>query len=271
MPFADKIADVLHALGLTTAALGLARARHRLFRRRANRYHVKVVHAQRRADKARADGRSRAARRGDRAAHLNAVRSRKNADKARWWVGRIKHFVQAKHRLEVHHAELERLAEKWRKAHKLRVSNNKVTGGTGQQRLRLVALTAAARCAHGTRRNFYSNYGAFDAHRAITGERYGERSDCSSWFIAAYWSAGLPAPDHGHFTGGYTGSLDEHGRIVAHPEPGDAILYGPRGATHHVELYVGPGNRTIGHGTAEINAGIVDLFGDGVYHIRRYV
>jgi hypothetical protein len=41
-------------------------------------------------------------------------------------------------------------------------------------------------------------------------------------------------------------------------KPGDIVLYGPP-PSHHVELFVGPGQATIGHGSAPVDAGTVGM------------
>jgi len=150
------------------------------------------------------------------------------------------------------------------------IKGNKATGGSRRDRLKAVALASAAACASGKRPNFYSQAGAFDVDHCITGERYGERSDCSSWFTSVYRSCGLADPNGERFTAGYTGTLVANGKRIDHPEPGCAVIYGP-GAGHHVEMYVGPGNKTIGHGSAPVDAGVIDLFGDGDYRFFKFL
>ena len=48
------------------------------------------------------------------------------------------------------------------------------------------------------------------------------------------------------------------------------MLSGPN-PHHPVELSVGPGDKTIGHGSAPVDPGVINLFGDGDYIIRSYV
>ena len=83
------------------------------------------------------------------------------------------------------------------------------------------------------------------------------RSDCSQFVAAIYKDCGLPSPgDQPHQWVG-TASMEKcpRGRVTTHPKPGDLGMYGPRGATHHVELYVGePGCEFIGHGSPPIDS-----------------
>jgi cell wall-associated NlpC family hydrolase len=55
----------------------------------------------------------------------------------------------------------------------------------------------------------------------------------------------------------------------ANIQPGDLVLYGTA-PFHHVEMYVGPGSRTIGHGSPPVDAGVIHLL-PGPVQIRRYV
>jgi cell wall-associated NlpC family hydrolase len=50
-------------------------------------------------------------------------------------------------------------------------------------------------------------------------------------------------------------------------QPGDVILYGSP-PYHHVELYVGPGQATIGHGSDPVDAGTINMIASP--HCYRY-
>ena len=128
---------------------------------------------------------------------------------------------------------------------------NKVTGGSARERLVFAAKEAARLDKADIRKSFYSQLGSWTANRAITGEKRGQRSDCSQWVIAIYKSAGLKDPSGNNFAGGFTGTLYMHADRVASPLPGDLCMYGaPPGV--HVELFVGDG-KTIGHGDEYVN------------------
>jgi cell wall-associated NlpC family hydrolase len=60
-----------------------------------------------------------------------------------------------------------------------------------------------------------------------------------------------------------------HGHFVptSQAEPGDVILYGSP-PYHHVEIFVGPGQATIGHGSAPVDAGTVGMIANP--HCYRY-
>lgn len=149
---------------------------------------------------------------------------------------------------------------------------NTAKGGTKRQRVKAVALKSADNCAKGKRANFYSQPGTFSAGFCLTGEPRGFRSDCSQWFASVYKSAGLADPSAEGFAAGFTGTLVANGKQISESElrPGDAIIYGP-GTGHHVEMYVGPGTKTIGHGSPPIDPGVINLFGDGDYRCFTYL
>lgn len=136
------------------------------------------------------------------------------------------------------------------------VNGNTVTGGSARERLVAGAHKAAELSASGARHSFYSQAGSWTVERGITGESQGERSDCSQWVTSIYHSAGLKDPNGTSYTGGYTGTLGAHGRRISRDQlqPGDLVLYGT-GNFHHVEMYVGPGNVTIGHGSPPVDPG----------------
>lgn len=127
-----------------------------------------------------------------------------------------------------------------------------IRGGTPEQRLVAVATKAALMHAKGIRKSFYSQTGYWDYKHAIMGEPPGARSDCSSWWIACYWAAGLPDPTGYNFRGGFTGTIGAAGRRVWAPgSPGGAGLYGS-GNYFHVEMSLGDG-RYIGHGSPPVD------------------
>jgi cell wall-associated NlpC family hydrolase len=260
----DALAD---KLGLNRPLLARAQRRYKANRKRAFIAHAQQLRAEKRADTLRKTNPAQA-----RGIDAEALRHRhvayQNHLRAQFWLGRIKALQQRIHGLETKQADLEALLKKLED--NVSIVGNKATGGTVHERLKAVALKSAAECASGRRPNFYSQPGAWDVDHCITGESYGERSDCSSWFTSVYKSCGLEDPNASGYGSGYTGTLVANGKQIAYAEPGCAVIYGP-GSGHHVELYCGPGDKTIGHGSAPVDAGIINLFGDSDYRFFKFV
>jgi hypothetical protein len=260
-------------LGLDQAQLARARRRYAANRKRAFKAHAQQVKAQERADEARqtyefyGTARQRKADKEDKSALRYGHVAFKNHSRAQFWLGRIKTLTQQIHDLDIKQSALR---AELLKLHKVTIKGDKATGGSRRGRLKAVALASAAACISGTRPNFYSQVGAFDANHCITGPAYGHRDDCSSWFASVYRSAGLADPSGERFTAGFTGTLVANGTQISEPEIGCAVIYGS-GSGHHVEMYVGPGTKTIGHGSAPVDAGVIDLFGDGDYRFFKYI
>lgn len=262
---------LLSTLNANGAALAFAHSRHRRFHGIAEKAHNAEVEATKKADAARRRGNLARAARYDRIANRKHRRSQNAHLKAQAWIGRIKQLIQRRDGLLHTKAELKAELAEYQRQHKITIIGNQVTGGTKRERLKACALASAAACASGRRPNFYSQAGAWDVGRCITGETRGERSDCSSWVTSAYKSCGLPDPNGNRFGGGYTGTLGSHGRSISRGDlkPGDLILYGSY-PHHHVEMFVGPGTKTIGHGSAPVDPGVVDLI-SGPKTYRSYV
>jgi cell wall-associated NlpC family hydrolase len=150
-----------------------------------------------------------------------------------------------------------------RAKHGIRINGNVVTGGTPRQRVVAAARHAAWLDMKGKRPSFYSQTGSWDVKHGITGESRGCRSDCSQWVTAMYHSAGVRDPNGTGYTRGYTGTLSAQGKRISQAQlkPGDLVLYGP-GTHHHVEMYIGPGIKTIGHGSRHVDAGTVGMMRD---------
>ena len=160
----------------------------------------------------------------------------------------------------------------------------KVVGAEPGEGAIWVARFIASKCAGGERPNFYSMSGSgFNVQHAIDkgtqphiGQLPGQRSDCSLFVTEVCWAADLPDPNGLNYTAGYTGTLlGQHngwqivsedvmrkrgwGIVVYLRYPGDTV-------GHHTEFYVGEGGtETIGHGSAPVDPGVVNLFGDGLY------
>lgn len=271
----EKLSELLQktlaAFGATTAALGIARHRYAKQHGRQEKAHEKKLKARETADDLRKAHKPKKAERKDtRAARLSA-REKKAHNIARVALGEVKRLNQQKKGLE---QTADELRSRIKRISGPKVEGNKVTGGTDDQKLQLALLTAAQKCATGKRRNFYSQAGTYDVEHAITGEPYGHRSDCSQFGAAIYHSCGLHDPNDQGFRGGFTGTLESHGRSVtrnfARHNAGCAVLFGPHGATHHVEWSLGDGTEhTVGHGSSPVDVGTFDLL-SGTVQFRAY-
>jgi hypothetical protein len=150
----------------------------------------------------------------------------------------------------------------WQQAHIPKLpevqGNNVIGGGTLREK---ICAGAEAAWHHYMKFHdrFYSQPGFWDITHGITGEPHGARSDCSQWVTAIFHAAGAPDPNGNNYHGGFTGTLASHCKQIpiANRKPGDLILYGTP-PYHHVELFVGPGTRTIGHGSPPVDPG--DIF-----------
>lgn len=159
-------------------------------------------------------------------------------------------------------------AKKWKDAHRkpvLKVNGNTVEG-TAPMRDKIVA--AAMQAAHlyytGQSHRFYSQPGYWDVQHGITGEARGARSDCSQFVTSMFHSAGAPDPNGNSYNGGFTGTLGGSGGTyisAKDAKPGDYVLYGPY-PHHHVEELVGPGPRTVGHGSPPVDFGDAYMMAD---------
>lgn len=263
----ERLAALAAKLGPNKSLLARAQRRYKANRRRAFIAHHKQVGAQLRADKARAEGHLAEAAKQDKIAGRCGHRAFKFHSRAQHFLGAVKRYQQRINELETSQADLE---AQLKALNHVTIKGNHAEGGSKTERLKAVALASAAACASGHRPNFYSQVGGWDVNHCITGEHDGERSDCSSWFTSVYRSCDLADPNGSRYTGGYTGTLVTGGKQVRSPQPGDAVIYGP-GTGHHVEMYIGPGDKTIGHGSAPVDPGVIDLFGDGDYRFFRYV
>lgn len=281
-----RLAKILEKLTSNEAQLKTARKRYKAARMRAEKNHARQIKLQERADLAsgKASGgypNSANAQAFTDAAARCAHRAYKSHLKAIYWRGKVKTCVQRKEGLEAHEHTIEAELAKWKKEHGVVVEGNKVVGGTPGQRWRVALLASVKACSKGLpggRRNFYSMSGTWDIdHELIGGPEYGHRSDCSSTVTGWAKACGLPDPNGEDFHGGYTGTLvGQHNGWKEVPrkymetsgKPG-YIVYG-LGVGHHTEAYLGPGDRTAGHGDAAVNFGIVDDFGDGQFRCYSF-
>jgi hypothetical protein len=260
-----RLATITSKLGARRALLAIARRRVQHFASRAQNAHEEGVKAAERAAELRSAGHELRAAYWDRKAARCHHRAFARHQKAEWWIARVKQLVQQEEFLQHLQEDLEDRIKEWIKEHGVVISGNKVEGGTPRQRLVAGAHKSAKLSASGARHSFYSQPGFWDVDHGITGEAPGARSDCSQWVTAMYHSAGLPDPNGNSYNGGYTGTLSDHGKKIsrANLKPGDLVLYGTY-PFHHVEMYVGPGDLTIGHGSAPVDAGSIGMLGGPV-------
>jgi len=281
----ERLAALAHSLGVQKALLARARRRTKADHNRALQAERQRQHISKEADRLRREAFKflgyddlqdvprgsrllEKANRKDRKAARFGLRATKMHARAAHWAGRVKALVRRVEGLETEAARLEDELEELKREHgiSIDVRSNKITGGTPRQRLRAAALLSASRCAAGKRANFYSQPGSFTTDACFTGEKPGERSDCSQWIASVYAACGLEIP------GTWTGDMVDRGTEIRRDQlkPGDTVIYGS-GPGFHTELYVGPADRTIGHGSAPIDAGVVDLLGDGNYRCFSYL
>lgn len=252
-----------------------ARIKADALRRRGHRY----LKAGPDFDQAQGEALLRKAKRKDEKALRLDARAEKAKAKSIVWKQRAKVYTQRIHKLNVRLDRVEADIADWKRTHGVQIDGNKVTGGTARQRLRAALRQAAVNCARGVQNNYYSMTGKLpDLEHTIKGMPYGHRFDCSSFATGIHKLCGLPDPNGGDYVPGatmYTGTLYAHCETIPESEAqaGDFVLY-PRwrgdSICHHVEVVVdGDQRRTVGHGSAPVDEGVFDLFGDGLYVIKR--
>lgn len=135
-----------------------------------------------------------------------------------------------------------------------------VAGGSLREKIVAVAEASMKSYQHNKGAWFYSQNGASNADDPTRPPSRGKRSDCSQWVAAVYKKAGAPSPCSGDYATAWTGNMKVKGHAVGISDlrPGDVVIFGA-GSGHHVELFVGPGNRTIGHGSAPVDYGTTTM------------
>ena len=269
----EKITKVGAKTGVVSASLTNAQKRWKHYHDLAVKTYAESQKAQDKADKLRQKDQPEKAAELDSEGMKLEAQSMNAHTKAQEWIGKVKKLKQRQEGLENTDEMLRARLEKLREQKGPKVKGNKVVGGTPDKRLQLCMLTSAARCAKGTRTNFYSQVGAFDVQHSVTGPSRDHRDDCSSWFTAVYWSCGLPDPGGTGYTGAYTGYLGKHGKEISREEakhtPMAAVLFGT-GEFDHVEAAIGDGTEhTIGHGSGPVDMGTFDLL-PGPVEFRKY-
>lgn len=140
------------------------------------------------------------------------------------------------------------------------VSGNLARGGILSERIVAAARRALELDVKGLRQSFYSQVGRFTMDHAITGEKAGERSDCSQGVIGWHESAGADVSEGR--AGGYTGTLAKRLRKIPRAVDGCTIIwdaYGPQGHTAICEdakrsLCIGHGSRHVArHGIGDFS------------------
>ncbi len=281
----QRLAALAHSLGVQKPLLARARRRYKANHKRTFKAMKQKEAAREAADELRAAGHAAKAERKDaKALRFEAVET-KNRTKKIFWRGRVRTLNRRVKDTETDIGAVEAELAKLKAEHGVTIKDNKATGGTPFQRWKAVLLAAAANCASNDRRNFYSQSGAWDCkHEIEPGPEYGERSDCSEFLTGAAYSAGLRDPNGARFTGGYTATLlGQHNgwREVTEAEMKRAgkpafIVYVSSWSDaigHHTEGWCpspGDSDRTIGHGSAPVDAGTIDDFGDGLYRCLIY-
>lgn len=187
----------------------------------------------------------------------------------RFWVAKVKKIHERRHRTAQNIRKVrERIKELEAQGVRFYTDGNgdHLEGGTPGQRYEF-GLLKAAELDYTKGHRFYSQAGAWSTNRVITGENPGYRSDCSQFLLGMMKLAGLPDPGNYDFTAGYTGTmlLARNGwrecSVAELKEKGwGYVVYGD-GVGFHTEGFVGPDDRTVGHGDARVNYGVVYLFG----------
>jgi hypothetical protein len=269
----EKMTKVDAKTGKVSASLTNAQKRWKHYHDLAVKTYAQSQRRQEKADELRKKGQPEKAAELDLEGMKLEAQSMNAHGKALEWISKVKQLKQRQEGLEDTEETLRARLEKLREQKGPKVKGNKVVGGTPEKRLQVCMLTSAARCAKGTRSNFYSQVGSFDVHHSITGPSRNHRDDCSSWFASVYWSCGLPDPNGAGYRSGFTGTLADHGKQISREEarntPGAAVLFGT-GDFHHVEAAIGDGTEhTIGHGSGPVDMGSFDLL-SGPVQFRKY-
>lgn len=275
----DKLAELADKIQRNKAGVKWQFLRWKRWNRKALAARDKSEATFHMADNLRKEGHIEGADRKVRQAGRQLRRSKKFRELAQAKVGRIKtlkrHILKLDELAEKALAELE--AENEKRKVTVHVLDNRVSGGTTKARFRTAALVSSRRAMNGKRSSFYNQGGTWTVDHCLTGEAYSMRSDCSQWGTSVCWTAGLPDPNGTDWTWGWTGTMEDQKNgwhFVSEAEMRKRgwglVIYGP-GDGHHVEAYVGNGgDLTIGHGSAPIDPGVIDLFGDGDYRCLVY-
>lgn len=259
-----KIEKIVAAILGTKKALALHQGRWQKQHDRAHKNRDRAIAASEKADQSRKAGQPGQAAKQDRAAAYYHLRAHRAHVEAQVQIAAAKRLNAKLNGLATTHDELKKkLAAAKKKANKVTIKGNKVSGGEVGHRIQVCMLQSAHNCGTGKRPNFYSQSGDWDVEHCLTGEPRGHRSDCSSWATSVFWSCGQPDPNGANYSSGYTGTLGENGKRItretATHTPGARVLFGTA-PYHHVELALGDGTEhTVGHGSPPVDLGTFDL------------
>jgi hypothetical protein len=270
-PFLKRLENIAKKLGNLEHRLEAVQGEYKARRRGAYKAHNEAVRKQKAADKA---GLStvRGKHLTDEAHKLHS-KAYKEHGRAQWKLGKIKEYQQRIKKLKENESIVRANLEKYKKEHGVYIEGNSVKGGNARERLKVALEEAELNCRNGDQHNYYSMSGGWDIKHCIENMPYGLRFDCSSFATGIHWSCGLSDPNGLHYAGGYTETLAAHCEKISRSEVkvGDFVIYGHYpGGTHHVEVVLDPAREiTIGHGSAPIDRGVFNLFGDGDYAFYR--
>jgi hypothetical protein len=265
-----RLEQVVKKMGNLEHRLEVATQEYHQHRDVAHEANVAKKQLRHQADKVRITHPTRAAKI-DKEAAAAKERATRHHNKAIFKRGKVKEYQQRIHNLGVNQEKIIANIHKYQKEHGVTVHGNQVTGGTPRQRLKVALETAAHNCATGHQHNFYDMEGGWDIEHVLTHMSSDKRFDCSSFATGIHKACGLPDPNGTNYTGGYTGTLMSHCELISRAEVqvGDFVIYGSYPG-HHVEVVLDPTHEiTIGHGSAPIDRGVFNLFGDGNYGFYR--
>lgn len=250
------------------ADLAKSRRRHKVWREATERQHDKQIRAEDHGHPLRAG-------------HFKRLAERSQL-KSRFWKERVRRDDAALPKLEAVESKVQAELDQWIRDHGARlVGENKVRGGTFEERAFLAQATGMKNYEAGTQPGYYSQTGAARSYNhTLNNYPQGHVWDCSTYRdgIAYVCGEASPSGPDGYTLGGYTGTEMEYGTKVTESKlrVGDAVIYlRYPGDTigHHVEVVFDVEKKqTTGHGDSAINIGCNgswDLFGDGLYALVR--
>jgi hypothetical protein len=119
-------------------------------------------------------------------------------------------------------------------------------------------------------------WSGIDRHADASEGAFPHYADCSAFVTWCLWNGLHVHLGHTdivngqHWRAGYTGTLLQHGRRVASPQPGDAIIYGSTFPGEHTALYTG-GGLVVSHGSEAGPLLLPWRYRSDVLSIRRYI
>lgn len=263
----DRLQRIADRLTGRKTDLAKSRRRAKVWREHAETQHEKQLKNEKRGHPLRAAAFKR--------------RAERSQAKAIYWKGKVRRDKEAIGALEEIESKIEKELAEWIKTHGARlVSDNKIRGGTYEERSFLAQSTAMVNYRNGTQPGYYSMEGGpRDYAHTLKHYAHGRIWDCSTYADGTKFVTGDPSPSgpDGFRIGGFTGTELTHcKRVTDKVEIGDLVVYlrfSGDTTGHHVEVVYDPEKKqTSGHGDEAINIGCNgswDLFGDGLYVIVR--